>query len=207
MQDKTVGVVAELSGIVEAESKEAGDVTRLLRAAGGGEKAALEDLLSLVYRELRRVAERQIRRERPGHSLGASGLVNEAYLKLVDQAQVDWQSREHFFAVAARAMRQVLVDYARKRNAEKRGGDWNRTSLDGKGIGFHTPPEDLLALDQALDRLDQISARMRQVVEYRFYCGLTEDETAELLGVTTRTIQREWAKARAWLYKELYREP
>jgi len=198
--------VGELSGKVKVDNQETGDVTRLLRAAGGGEKAALEDLLPLIYGELRRVAQRQIRRERPGHSLGASGLVNEAYLKLVDQAEVDWKCREHFFAVAARAMRQVLVDYARKRNAEKRGGEWDRTSLDGKGIGFHTPPEDLLALDQALDRLDRISARMRQVVEYRFYCGLTEEETAELLGVTKRTIQREWAKARAWLYNELYRE-
>ena len=187
-------------------SEQAGDVTRLLRAVGGGQTNALDDLMPLVYGELKRVAERQIRRERPGHSLGASGLVNEAFLKLVDQAQVDWQCRQHFFGVAARAMRQVLVDYARKRNAEKRGGDWNRTSLDENGIGFQTPLADLLALDQALNRLDQISSRMRQVVEYRYYCGLSEDETAELLGVTKRTIQREWAKARAWLYKELYQK-
>ena len=181
-----------------------GDVTRLLVRAREGSREAVEELLPLVYAELRRVAGRQLRNERGDHTLGASGLINEAYLKLADQLQVDWQSREHFYAIAARAMRQVLIDYARKRNAEKRGGDWDRTSLDNKGLGFDAPLADLLALDQALDRLSGIDERLRRIVEYRFFCGLTEKETADLLGVTVRTVQRDWMKARAWLYKELY---
>jgi RNA polymerase sigma factor (TIGR02999 family) len=184
-----------------------GDVTQLLAKAAEGQRDAFDQLFPLIYDELRRVAKRQLGRERVGHTLGASGLVNEAYLKLVDQVQVDWGGREHFFAVAARAMRQILIDYARKRQAGKRGGAWHRTSLEKKQLGFDSPPEELLALDEALDRMDRISPRMRQVVEYRFYCGLTEEETAKLLGVTVRTIQREWLKARAWLYKELYTAP
>ncbi len=186
---------------------EAGDVTLLLVKAGGGEREAFDQLFPLIYDELRRVAQRQLGRERIRHTLGASGLVNEAYLKLVDQVRVDWRGRDHFFGVAARAMRQILIDYARKRQAEKRGGAWHRTSLEQKQLGFDSPLEELLALDEALDRMDKISPRMRQVVEYRFYCGLTEEETANLLGVTVRTIQREWLKARAWLYKELYTAP
>ena len=189
-------------------------MTRLLVRAREGNREAVEELLALVYNELQRVARRQIRNERGDHTLGASGLVNEAYLKLVYQLQVDWQSREHFFAIAARAMRQVLIDYARKRNAEKRGGDWERTSLDniaagniagaGRGLGFDAPLADLLALDQALERLSAVDERLRRIVEFRFFCGLTEKETAELIGVTVRTVQRDWIKARAWLYNELY---
>ena len=183
-----------------------GDVTQLLVMARDGDREAMDRLLPLVYTELRRVAERQLRGERREHTLGASGLIHEAYLKLVDQMQVDWQSREHFFAISARAMRQVLIDYARMKNAEKRGGDWNRTSLDGKGVSPDQRLEELLALDQALERLRRIDDRLRRIVEYRFCCGLTEQETAELMGVTPRTVQREWVKARAWLYKELYSE-
>jgi RNA polymerase sigma factor (TIGR02999 family) len=190
------------------DAKAGGHVTRLLVKAGGGDQEALNELVPLVYDELRRVAERQLRRERQGHTLGASGLVNEAYLKLVDQIRVDWQSRQHFYSVAARAMRQILIDYARRRKAEKRGAGWDRTSIEDKQIGLDSPLEELLALDQALDRMGEIDERMRQVVEYRYFCGLTEKETAELLGVNLRTIQRDWLKARAWLYRELYeKEP
>lgn len=190
---------------MESETpKDPGDVTQLLVQARSGDRAAMDQLLPLVYAELRRVAQRQLRGERGGHTLGASALINEAYLKLVDQLRVDWQSREHFFAIAARAMRQILIDYARKRKAEKRGGDWNRTSLDNKGIGFDAPLEDLLALDESLERLSGVDERLRKIVEYRFFCGLTEQETADLLGVNVRTIQRDWAKARAWLYNEMY---
>jgi RNA polymerase sigma factor (TIGR02999 family) len=189
---------------VENQPDSAGEVTRLLVQVRDGDTGAMDRLLPLVYGELRRVAGRQLRRERGEHTLGASALIHEAYLKLVDQAQVDWKSREHFFAVAARAMRQVLIDYARKRNAEKRGADWDRTTFDKKQIGFDTPLEEVLALDAALGRLDQIDPRLRRVVEYRFFCGLTEQETADLLQVNVRTIQRDWLKARAWLYKELY---
>jgi RNA polymerase sigma factor (TIGR02999 family) len=176
----------------------------LLGQAGAGDRQAFDRLLPVIYQELRRVAARQLRRERPGHTLGVSGLVNEAYLKLLDQLQVDWQSREHFYSVAARAMRQILIDYARKRQAGKRGGEWSRTSIENKQLGFDSPLEELLAVEEALERLDKIDARLRRLVEYRFYCGLTEEETAELLKVTVRTVQRDWVKARAWLYKELY---
>jgi RNA polymerase sigma factor (TIGR02999 family) len=186
------------------DPKGAGQVTRLLVKAGAGDQDALNQLVPLVYDELRRVAERQLRRERQGHTLGASGLVNEAYLKLVDQLKVDWQSRQHFYSVAARAMRQILIDYARRRKAEKRGAGWDHTSIGQKQLGLDSPLEELLALDEALERMGEMDDRMRQVVEYRFFCGLTEKETAELLGVNLRTIQRDWLKARAWLYRELY---
>ena len=190
--------------MAEAETRGDGDVTRLLVLAGAGDRAALDQMLPLVYAELRRVAQRQLRRERAEHTLGVSGLVNEAYLKLVDQAQVDWQGREHFYAIAARAMRQILVDYARKRNAEKRGAGQEHTTVDHKQLGFEAPIEKMLALDQALQRMDKVDSRMRRLVEYRFFCGLTEKETADLLGVTVRTVQRDWIKARAWLYSVLY---
>jgi RNA polymerase sigma factor (TIGR02999 family) len=187
-----------------ADQKWVQDVTALLGQARAGDRAALDRLLPAVYHELRRVAQRQLRHERPGHTLGVSGLVNEVYLKLADQAQPDWQSREHFYAVAARAMRQILIDYARRRQAGKRGADWQRTSMEDKQLGFDSPLEELLAVDQALERLGQMDERLRRLVEYRFFCGLTEQETAGLLGVTVRTVQREWTKARAWLYRELY---
>jgi RNA polymerase sigma factor (TIGR02999 family) len=186
------------------DPKDTGNVTRLLVKAGGGDQDALNQLVPLVYDELRRVAERQLRHERQGHTLGASGLVNEAYLKLVDQIRLDWQSRQHFYSVAARAMRQILIDYARRRKAEKRGAGWDRTSIGQKQIGLDSPLEELLALDEALERMGEMDERMRQVVEYRYFCGLTEKETADLLGVNLRTIQRDWLKARAWLYRELY---
>lgn len=197
--------MAKSWGTVEhAVSKGASDVTGLLLRAGAGDRQALERVLPLIYGELRRVAQRQLRREREGHTLGVSGLVNEAYLKLIDQARIDWRSREHFFSVAARAMRQVLIDYARRRKAGKREGERRRTTLEAKEIGFDAPLEDLLALDEALERMDKFDSRLRQIVEYRFFCGLTNEETAELLAVTPRTVQRDWIKARAWLYKELY---
>ena len=188
----------------ETEDRGAGEVTQLLVRAGAGDRDALDTMLPLVYAELRRVARGQLRRERDGHTLGVSGLVNEAYLKLVDQARVDWKGREHFYAVAARAMRQILVDYARKRNAEKRGAGQEHTTVDHKQLGFEAPIERFLALEEALQRMDKVDSRMRRIIEYRFYCGLTEKETAELLGVTVRTVQRDWIKARAWLYNELY---
>jgi RNA polymerase sigma factor (TIGR02999 family) len=181
-----------------------GDITRLLAQAGDGDRGALDRLFPLVYKELKHLAEQQMRRERAWHTLGASGLINEAYLKLVDQPKTDFSGRDHFFAVAARAMRQILIDYARKRGAGKREGERKRTTFDGKPIGSDSPLEELIALDEALERLDRVDARMRRIVEYRYFLGMTEQQTAELLGVAQRTVQREWVKARAWLYKELY---
>lgn len=186
------------------EKKRLGDVTNLLRDARRGDRSAFDRLLPAVYDEMRNVARRQLRKERDGHTLFATALVHEAYLKLMGQAEVEWQDRAHFFGIAARAMRQILIDYARRRMAEKRGGAWQRTTFTNKDVGMEIPLDDLLALDEALDRLGELDERLRQVVEYRFFGGMTEEETATLLGVTPRTVQRDWVKARAWLYKELY---
>lgn len=186
---------------------DAGDVTRLLQQVRGGDREAFDQLLPLVYDELRRVARGQLRRERPGHTLFPTALVHEAYLKLADQGEgVDWQGRAHFLAIASRAMRQILVDYARRKSAGKRGGDWERTTLTHRQLGVEVRLEDLLSLDAALDRLDRVDPRLRQVVEHRFFAGMTEEEVAEVLEVSARTVQRDWTKARAWLYKELYRD-
>jgi len=130
--------------------------------------------------------------------------VHELYLKLVDQAQIDWHGRAHFFTIAARAMRQILVDHARKRNAKKRGGDRQRTTLVEHLLASEAKWDDVIALDDALDQLDAVDSRLRQVVEYRFFGGMTEKEIAGVLNVSTRTVQRDWAKARAWLYDVLY---
>ena len=191
----------------QGEETTAEEVTVLLRNARDGDRGAFDQLLPKVYGELRRVAERQLWRERQGHTLRATALVHEVYLKLVDQAQVEWQGRAHFLAVSARAMRQILIDHARRKAAEKRGGDWERTTLGaGDGVAVEMSMEDLLSLDKALDNLEALDPRLRRVVEYRFFGGMTEQQIAEVLEVTTRTVQRDWVKARAWLYKELYPE-
>lgn len=181
-------------------------VTELLEQVGEGDRRAFDRLLPMIYDELRSIARRQLRREYRQHTLMTTGLVHEAYLKMVDQAEVDWKSRAHFLAVAARAMRQILIDYARRRLAEKRGGDWKRITLTQQDLGFEIPFADLLALDRALEGLEGLNPRLRQVVEYRFFAGMTEQEIAELLELTPRTVRRDWVKARAWLYRELYPE-
>ncbi|MFO7587698.1 MAG: sigma-70 family RNA polymerase sigma factor [Gemmatimonadota bacterium] len=190
------------------ERREEGEVTRLLRRAREGEPEALELVFPLVLEELRAVAAGRLRGEAVGHTLQPTALVNEAYLKLVASPEVDWRDRAHFLAVAARAMRQVLVDRARRRNADKRGAGARPTTLSGKGLleaGGGPSPEETLALDAALEKLDRVDSRLREVVELRFFAGLTDTEIAEALGVTRRTIQRDWTKARAWLYAELDR--
>lgn len=180
-----------------------GDVTRLLEAARHGEDGALDRIVPLVYDELRRMAARQLRRERAGHTLHATALVHEAYVKLAGSA-VEAADRGHFMAIAARAMRQVLVDHARRRNAEKRGGGWEQTTLSDGDQPLDFQPDELLALDRALDELDE---RQRQVVECRFFAGMEEEEIAAALGVSARTVRRDWVKARAWLYRSLYPQP
>lgn len=178
------------------------EVTGLLRAAGDGDRAAFDRLFPLVYGELRAMAERQLRGEAAGHTLQATALVHEAYLKLaVPDGAAAWSDRAHFFGVASRAMRQVLVDHARRRRAHKRGGAWSRTTLSGKPLSLDTDPEELLALDAALEGLEP---RQREIVEMRFFGGMTEEEVAAVLGVSDRTVRREWVKARAWLYDALY---
>lgn len=179
------------------------EVTQLLQQMRAGDPAARDRLFPLVYEELRQVARRALRRERPDHSLRPTELVHEAFLKL-GAAEGPWQDRAHFFGVAARAMRQILVDHARRRMAGKRGGGMIATTLEDVGAEQGLPPEELLALDAALDRLEQKDARLRALVEYRFFGGLSDREIAELLQISERTVNRDWAKARAWLHKEVY---
>lgn len=183
-----------------------GEVTRLLHALGAGEATAYDQLLPMLQAELHRAAERLLRRERPGHTLQPTELVHEAWLRIADGKTPDFASRQHFLAVAARAMRHVLVDHARRRLAGKRGGGALAVSLPGE-LASPAPPEEILALDEALERLAVHSPRLKQVVEYRFFGGLEEAEIASLMGVTTRTVQRDWAKARAWLHQELAQGP
>jgi RNA polymerase sigma factor (TIGR02999 family) len=181
-----------------------GEVTRLLGHVRGGDRGAFDRLVEVVYAELRQLARAQLRRERGEVTLDATALVHEAYERLADHADLDWEGRAHFFGVAARAMRQVLVDHARKRNAAKRGGGWDRASISLALLGRSANLEEILALDEALARLEP---RQRQVVEYRFFAGLTDREIAALLGVSSKSVQRDWAKARAWLYRDLYANP
>ena len=179
------------------------EVTQLLIAYGQGDAQALDQLLPAVYSELHRIAMRQMRRERADHTLNATALVHEAYLKLTDQNQISWQNRAHFFAISARVMRQVLISYARKHNAEKRGGGTPDTLLEGKEIALNDRADELIALDEALTRLSSFDERLALVVEYRFFGGLTIEETAAVLEVSTMTVKRDWNKAKAWLYREL----
>jgi RNA polymerase sigma factor (TIGR02999 family) len=177
-------------------------ITDLLLAARGGDPGATDRLYAAVYDDLRWIAHRQLQGERPGHTLGTTGLVHETYMRLVDLDQIEWGDRGHFFRAAAGAMRRILVDYAGKHRAARRGGGLSAGLLDANAAAA-ARSDMLVALDEALERLAGLSQRMVQVVECRFFGGLTEDETAEALGVTTRTVQRDWAKARAWLYVQL----
>jgi RNA polymerase sigma factor (TIGR02999 family) len=179
-------------------------ITDYLLQIRGGDPAAMDRLFPLVYEELRHIAHRMLRDERPAHTLGTTGLVHETYLKLVDRTRVEWQDRGHFFAAAARAMRRILVDSARRYRALRRGGGLQRVALDEEVLVVAQKSEILLALDEALEQLAALSPRLSQVVECRYFAGLTEEETAEALGVTARTVERDWAKARGWLLLELH---
>jgi RNA polymerase sigma-70 factor (ECF subfamily) len=179
-------------------------ITDLLVQVRQGSPDAMDRLFPLVYGNLRRIAHWQLQGERPGHTLGTTGLVHETYLKLVDQSRVQWRDRGHFFALASRAMRQILVDYARQYMALRRGGGVRALVLHDDDATTEERGETLIALDEALERLAAMNPRLSQVVECRYFGGLTEEETAEALGVTARTVQRDWAKARGWLYLELH---
>jgi RNA polymerase sigma factor (TIGR02999 family) len=180
------------------------NVTQLLLAWGAGDQAARDELLPLVYDELGRMAHRHLRKERQGHTLQTAALINEAYLRLVDQP-VSWQNRAHFFGIASRLMRQILVDYALRRQRQKRGGQWKQISLAEVDDLAQRQATDLLALDEALKSLAEVDPRKSQVVELRFFGGLTIEETAEVLKVSTITIERDWRFARTWLLRELSR--
>ncbi len=187
---------------LERELSKPTDVTELLIAYRDGEKDAFDRLLPMVYDDLRRIARRQLGRSR-NQTLSTTGLVHESYLKIVDQTRVNWQDRGHFLAISARAMRQVIITYARRRGALKRGGGERAVTLDENRIAIADQAERLLALDQALERLGERNERLAKVVECRFFAGLSEEETAEALGVSLRTAQRDWMRARAWLKQEL----
>lgn len=181
----------------------AGDVTRLLAAWSQGDAKALEELIPLVYGELHRLAERHLARERSGHTLQPTAVVHEAYLKLVDQKRVSWKNRGHFFAVAAQAMRRLLVDHARRHDAVKRGGAVTLVPLEAGDPSVAPKEADVLALDRALEKLAALDATQAKVVELRYFGGLTLDETADVLGSSPSTVGRAFRLAKAWLYREL----
>jgi RNA polymerase sigma factor (TIGR02999 family) len=179
------------------------NVTRLLQAWSQGKDAALEELLPLVHQELRRLARRYMFGERPGHTLQTTALVNEAYLRLVNSRQVNWQNRAHFFAISAQLMRRILVDYARAHGYQKRGGGVPKVTLDEALMGPQEKGHDLVALDDALKALADVDPRKSKVVELRFFGGLSVEETAEVLKVSPDTIMRDWRLAKAWLAREM----
>jgi RNA polymerase sigma factor (TIGR02999 family) len=180
------------------------DVTQLLQSWSRGDSSAMKKLTPLVYRELHRLAHRYMSFENPGHTLQTTALVNEAYLRLVSN-QASWQNRAHFFAISAQLMRQILVDFARTRHQWKRGGKVQRVSLDEALLGAEEPGAELVELDDALKSLSAVDARKSQVVELRFFGGLSVEETAEVLKVSTDTVLRDWRLAKLWLLRELSR--
>jgi RNA polymerase sigma factor (TIGR02999 family) len=186
--------------VTEAASR---PVSTLLEQARTGDRQALEELLPILYTELRRIAGRYIHRERPGQTLQATALVHEAYLRLLREGERTWQNRTHFIAIAACSMRQILIERARARGALKRGGDRHRLTLHDGVAATPGPTADLLALDEALTRLADLDPQQARIVELRYFGGLTIEETAEELGVSPATVKRGWSVARAWLHREL----
>ena len=182
------------------------EITRWLVAWNHGDQAALEKLMPLVYSELHRIAKRYMERENPGHTLQTTAVIHEAYLRLADQPQANWQNRAHFFGVAARVMRHILVDYARARNRMKQGGDVHHVSLEEAAVVSLEPAAELVALDDALTALAETDARKSQVVELKYFGGLSIEEVAEVLKVSPGTVMRDWSMAKAWLYRALKRQ-
>lgn len=181
------------------------NVTQLLQAWSGGDESALEKLIPLVHDELHRLAKRYIGRERPGHTLQTTALVNEAYLRLIDAQQVQWQNRAHFFAISAQLMRRILVDFARSKKFAKRGGQAVQVSLAEAVLLPQEREADLVALDEALEALARVDERKSRVVELRFFGGLSVEESAEVLKVSAETVMRDWKVAKVWLLRELKR--
>ena len=177
------------------------EVTQLLAAWGDGDLSALDKLFPLVHAELRRIARRQMSHERPGHTLQATALVNEAYLKLAGQEGLEWQNRSHFFAVCAQVMRHILIDHARAHARDKRGGGAVQVPLEDAVLINGQPPEQLLALDEALKTLEHVDPQKGKLVELRYFGGLSIEETADVLNISPRTVRREWRRSKAWLYR------
>lgn len=187
----------------DQDSDASGQITRLLASVREGDRRAIDAVFSLVYAELHTAARRQLAHARPGQTLNTTMLVHEAYLKLVDSARAQWSDRGHFFAVAAKAMRQIIIDHARWASRQKRGGEAHKISLDGIDVADEQRAGELVALDAALTRLESFSERLARIVELRFFAGLSIEETAEALGSQPHTIKREWRKARAFLFQDL----
>lgn len=185
---------------------ERSEVTRLLSAINDGDTGAREELVPVVYAELRVLAESYMRKERPGHTLQPTALVNEAWMKLADQTRVEWKGRAHFFGIAAQAMRRILVDHHRRRTAVRRGRDKAVTLVDDAAATF-SDPLDFIALDEALDELAEMDPRAARIVEMRFFGGLSVEETAEVMEISTPTVKRDWRTAKAWLYQRLDAAP
>ena len=188
-----------LSGVQEPPE----NITELLASYGRGNKESLDQLMPIVYDELRRQAARYLRREQAGHTLQTTALIHEAYVRLVDQRNMQWQNRAHFFGIAAQMMRRILVDHARSKKRVKRGGSEIRVSLDDVNVAAKGQDLDVVALDEALDRLAQIDEQQSRVVELRFFSGLSVEETAEVMGISKSTVKRDWSMAKAWLHREL----
>lgn len=182
------------------------EITKYLHDWRNGKQSALDEVLPFIYGELRQIARRYRSREHGEHTFQTTEIINEAYLKLVDQSQTDWQNRAHFFGVASRVMRNLLVDYARAKNYQKRGSGAEKVSLEDVAIFTPEPDERILALDEALKNLAKFDERKSRLVELRYFGGLSAAETAEVLGVSEITVKREWLKAKAWLYKEISSE-
>jgi RNA polymerase sigma-70 factor, ECF subfamily len=180
-----------------------GDITHLLAGLRAGSQEAEAELIRIVYGELRRMAARYMRSERSDHTLQATALVHEAYVRLLDQRDKDWQNRAHFFGVAAQVMRRILVDHARTRRAVKRGCGQHALSLDDIPLLATEQADEIIALDEALSNLAQFDARQSRIVEMRFFAGLSEEEIAHILGISVRTVKRDWSVAKAWLYAQL----
>jgi RNA polymerase sigma factor (TIGR02999 family) len=183
--------------------KEAENITDLLVSYSRGDKESLDKLMPIVYDELRRQAARYLRRELPGHTLQTTALIHEAYVRLVDQRNVQWQNRAHFFGIAAQMMRRILVDHARTKKRAKRGGSHIKVSLDDANIAVRSQDLDVVAVDEALSRLAKIDEQQSRVVELRFFSGLTVEETAEVIHISPATVKRDWSMAKAWLHREL----
>jgi RNA polymerase sigma factor (TIGR02999 family) len=194
--------MSTIPGVADVESSP-GEVTHLLAQLRAGQRDAESKLIPLVYAELRRLAAHYLRGERPDHTLQPTALVHEAYLRLTKLHDVDWQSRSHFFATAATVMRRILVDHARAQNANKREGCRNAVSLEEALVVSPARSSQLIALDDALDRLAKLDLRRSRIVELRFFGGLSEEETGEVLGISERTVKRDWRVAKAWLYNEV----
>jgi len=182
------------------------ELTELLRGWNGGDQKALERIVELAYPELRKMARRSLRRERPEHTIQATALVHEAYLRLVDVRQMRWQDRAHFFAITAKVMRRILIDHARAQGCSKRGGEMRRMSLDDALMISPESDPEIVRLDEALEDLAKFDSRKAQVVEMRYFGGLTSDEIASVLGISTQSVNRDWSLAKAWLVREMTRQ-